>query len=130
MSDERNFDPAEVEATLRALVAVLEDPDPKRRVDAYTSDAIFVMEGSPPVHGRAEMLDRDPPVLYDVTVVPERIEGCHHFAVADGRFTCFLNRTAHDRGVPVAMHLLMHLRKEIDGVWRIAHESLVAERNA
>jgi ketosteroid isomerase-like protein len=24
----------------------------------------------------------------------------------------------------------MHLRKEDDGVWRIAHESLVAERSA
>lgn len=130
MADEGNFDPAEVEATLRSLVAVLEDPDPTRRIDAYTSDAIFVMEGSPPVRGGAEMLDRDPPRLYDVTVVPERIEGCHRSAVVYGRFTCFLNRTPDDPGVPVATSLLMHLRKESDGVWRIAHESLVAERRA
>jgi ketosteroid isomerase-like protein len=129
MDNECNFDPAEVEATLRSLVAVLEDPDPKRRIDAYCSDAIFVMEGSPPVHG-AEMLDRDPPVLYAVTVIPERIEGCHRLAVVYGRFTCFLNRTSDDPGMPIAMRLLMHLRKEDDGVWRIAHESLVAEHNA
>ena len=130
MADEGNFDPAEVEATLRSLVAVLEDPDPKRRIDAYTSDAIFVIEGSPPVRGGAEMLDRNPPLLYDVTVDPERIEGCHRFAVVYGRFTCFLNRTSDHRGVPVVTSLLMHLRKEADGVWRIAHESLVVERSA
>jgi ketosteroid isomerase-like protein len=129
MADEGEFDPAEVEETLRSLVKVLEDPDPKRRIDAYSSDAIFVMEGSPPIRG-TEMLDRDPPVLYDVTVVPERIEGCHQLAVVYGRFTCVLNRTSDDPGMPVAMRLLMHLRKEVDGVWRIAHESLVAERSA
>ena len=129
MADDSDFDLAELEATLGPLVAVLEDPNPKRRINAYTSDAIFVMEGAPPVYGRAEMLDRDPPLLYDVTVVPERIERCHRFAVAAGRFTCSVNRAADDPGVPVAMHFLMHLRKETDGVWRIAHESLVAERD-
>ena len=129
MAEKYDFAPAEVEATLRLLAAVLEDPDPKRRIDAYTSDAVFVMQGSPTVH-RAEMFDRDPPVLYAVTVTPERIEGCHRLAVVYGRFTCFLNRTSDDPGMPVEMRLLMHLRREDDGRWRIAHESLVAEHHA
>jgi hypothetical protein len=99
MAHEMGFDRAEVVATLRSLVAVLEDPDPRRRIGAYTTDAIFVMEGSP-VHGRAEMLARGAPILYDVTVFPERIEGCHRAAVAYGRFTCFLNRGPRIRVLP------------------------------
>ena len=51
MADEGDFDPAEVEAMLRSLVTMLEDPDPRRRIDANSSDAIFVIEGSPPVRG-------------------------------------------------------------------------------
>lgn len=82
------------------------------------------------VRGRAEMAEREAPVLYDVTITPERIEGCHRFAVATGRFTCYVIRDTDNQGVQIAMHFLMHLRREADGVWRIAQESLVGERNA
>lgn len=117
------FDEAEIVAALQSLVAILEDPDPRERAYAYTQDATFVMPGAPPVQGREEMLRRleTGTVLRSVTVTPYKIEGRHDLAYAYGLFTCIQD------GSPLAMRFLMVLRKEPDGVWRIAREFLAAE---
>jgi ketosteroid isomerase-like protein len=117
------FDEAEIVATLQSLVAILEDPDPRERARAYTQDATFVMPGAPPVQGREEMLQRleTATVLRSVTVTPHKIEGRHDLAYAYGLFSGIRD------GSPLAMRFLMVLRKEPDGVWRIAREFLAAE---
>src|SRR6266508_5747649 len=112
-----------------AVVTALEDPDPRKRAYAYTQDAIFVMPGIPPVHGREEMLRRleTSAVLRSVTITPYTIEGSYDLACIYGRFTCITDRTEAGPGGPVAMLVLMVRRKESDGVWRIAREFLSAE---
>lgn len=121
-----HFDESELVDTLQSLVGVLEDLDPKQRVYAYTKDATFIMPGVPPVHGREEMLQRleTGEVLWDVTITPYNIDGCHDVAYADGLLTCIVGRTEDSSGVATAMLFLMVLRKESDGVWRIAREFL------
>lgn len=124
-----HFEESEIVAALQSLVSTLEDPDPRKRAYAYTEDATFVMPGIPPVHGREEMLRRleTGAVLRSVTITPYTIEGSYDLACAYGRFTCITDRTEAAPGGPVAMRFLMVLRKESDGVWRIAREFLSAE---
>jgi ketosteroid isomerase-like protein len=117
---------------LQSLVNILEDPDPRKRADAYTQDATFVMPGAPPVHGRAEMLQRleTGVVLRSVTITPHSIESRGDLAYADGLFTCLTDPTEESPGGPVRLLFLIVWRKESDGVWRIARESLSADAPA
>jgi hypothetical protein len=64
---------------MQSLVGILEDQDPKKRAYVYTEDMTFGMPGVPPVHGREEMLRRleTGEVLWDVTITPYNIDGCH-----------------------------------------------------
>jgi len=128
-TEKAHFDKSEIVTTLQSLVSILEDPDPRRRADAYTQDATFVMPGAPPVHGREEMLQRleTGMVLRSVTVTPYNIEGREDLAYAEGLFTCVTNPTDANPGGLVRLVFLMVLRKESDGVWRIAREFLSPE---
>jgi hypothetical protein len=47
-----HFEESEIVTALQSMVSILEDPDPKKRAEAYVEDAAFVMPGVPPVHGR------------------------------------------------------------------------------
>ncbi len=126
------FDEAEIAAALQALVGVLEDPDPRKRAYAYTEDATFVMPGMPPVQGREEMLRRleNGTILRSVRITPYDIEGRQDLAYAYGLFTCVVDPAEGRPGGRVAMRFLMVLRREPDGVWRIAREFLSAEAPA
>ena len=123
------FDQSEIVSALQSFVSVLEDPDPKKRAYAYTPDATFVMPGIPAVRGREEMLRRleNGMVLRSVTITPYSIDGRNDLAYAEGLFTCLTDPTEASPGGPVRLLFLMVLRRESDGVWRIAREVLSAE---
>jgi ketosteroid isomerase-like protein len=124
-SEVNGFDPSEIEATLESLQVLLADPDRNRRLDLYTEDAVAVESGEAPVRGMRALLARqDVPVLLDVEVRPELIEGDGRLASAFGHASCSFEDSSGDR-VRVAMYFLMALRKETDGIWRVAREFLI-----
>jgi ketosteroid isomerase-like protein len=118
------FDPEEIRAAERNLLALLEDPDVSKRTAAYTEDAVFVMEGSPPVEGRAAMIRRTKTRLISCSLTPYSTEGNGRLACVYGRFRCVVVRGESSEGRSVVLRLLMVWRKEPDGVWRIAREFL------
>lgn len=118
-----DFDPAEIEATLRELERLLVDPNNAVRV-LYTQDAIL-MNGGPPVRGHGELLAREGVLpLYDAVISPESIVGEGGLASVFGHFSCAIPDPAAGR-IDVACHFMLVLRKEDDGVWRVARECLV-----
>jgi ketosteroid isomerase-like protein len=128
MPGTHDFDPAEIEATLRELERLLVDPDNAVRT-IYTPDAIIVAGGTP-VRGRKELLAREGVLpLHDAVISPESIIGEAGLASVFGHFSCTV--LDPDAGqIDVACHFLMVLRKESDGVWRVARECLVDDAPA
>ena len=122
-----NFKVEEIRAAERKIIALLEDEDVNKRVAAYTVDAIFVMDGVPPVHGRDELLKRKKTRLFDVSLVPHSTEGNEKIACVYGVFTGFVGRTESSKGQKISMRFLILWRKESDGVWRIAKEFLTTD---
>jgi ketosteroid isomerase-like protein len=121
-----NFDPAEIESTLRELEQLLVDPNNAVRV-LYTQDAIL-MNGGPPVRGHKELLAREGVVpLYDAVITPESIMGEGCLASVFGHFSCAILPDPAAEKVDVACHFMLVLRKEVDGVWRVARECLVED---
>jgi ketosteroid isomerase-like protein len=123
MPGSHDFDPAEIEATLRDLELLLLDPNNAART-LYTEDAILVA-GGPPARGREELLAREGVLpLHDAVIRPESIIGVAGLASVFGHFSCSILDPEAGR-VEVSCHFLMVLRKESDGVWRVARECLV-----
>lgn len=123
-----DFDPTEIEATLRELEGLLVDPHNAVRV-LYTRDAIL-MNGGVPVRGHEELLAREGVVpLCDAVIRPESIVGEDGLASVFGHFTCEIPVPDGGR-VGVACHFMLVLRKENDGVWRVARECLVEDETA
>lgn len=123
MPENHAFDSVEIEETLRHLERLLVDP-----VDAvrtlYTEDAI-ILAGGPPVRGREELLARQGVLpLQDAVISPESIIGEPGLASVFGHFSCRIEDPEAGR-VDVSCHFLMVLRREPDGVWRVAREFLV-----
>lgn len=117
------FDPAEIEATLEQLEGLLVDPNNAVRV-LYTQDAIL-MNGGPPVRGHAELLARQGVLpLNDAVIRPESILGVAGMASVFGHFSCAIDDPDQGR-IDVACHFMLVLRKEGDGVWRVARECLM-----
>ena len=120
-----DFDPTEIDATLRELERLLVDPNDAVRV-LYTRDAIL-MNGGPPVRGHEEILAREGVLpLYDAVISPESIVGEGGLASVFGHLSCAIPDPAAGR-IHVACHFMLVLRKEDDRVWRVARECLVAD---
>ena len=125
MPGNHDFDPAEIERTLRELELLLIDPNNAVRT-LYAEDAILVT-GGPPVRGREELLARDGVLpIHDAVISPESIIDEAGLASVFGHFSCAILDPEAGR-VDVACHFLMVLRKESDGVWRVARERLVED---
>ena len=99
------------------------DPESKR-VAAYAEDAVFVMAGAPPLHGRDAMRRRTKTRLFSPTLIPHSTIANGRLACVYGLFTCFVDRTEAWEGRQVALRFLIVWRKEPDGAWRIAREFL------
>lgn len=125
MADAPATDAAEIKGTLKRLEALLADPNVAVRT-LYTDDAIL-MNGGPPLRGRAEILAReDVPALHDVVIRPESIEVQGGLASVFGHFSCAFTDPEAGR-VDVRSHFMLVLRRETDGVWRVARECLASD---
>lgn len=123
MRGTHDFDPAEIQATLSELERLLVDPNNAVRV-LYTQDAIL-MNGGAPVRGHEELLAREGVLpLYDAVITAESIVGEGGLASVFGHFSCAIPDPEAGR-IDVACHFMLVLRKEADGVWRVARECLV-----
>jgi ketosteroid isomerase-like protein len=123
MPETYDFDAAEIEATLRELERLLVDPNNAVRV-LYTEDAIL-MNGGLPVRGHEELLAREGVMpMYDVVIRPESILGDGRLASVFGH-VCAVNVDPEGARIQGSCHFMLVLRKEEDGVWRVARECLV-----
>jgi uncharacterized protein (TIGR02246 family) len=119
------FEEQEIRAALQALEQALQADDPEAWVEHYTEDAVFVGEGAAAVRGRAALREmaRQMKPLRELTIQPQRIEGCGTLA-----FSSILGSWQTDTGTAnVKRHRVRSLlvwRKEADGRWRVAQESL------
>jgi ketosteroid isomerase-like protein len=120
------FDPAEIRAAEASVIAALESDDPTAWVYEYTEDAVVLEAGSPPVRGRAALLDmaRAMTPMSSVRIVPEHTEGDGRLAYMRGTASWVNGRPS---GTTTRVQALMVWRKEADGKWRMAHEVLVPE---
>jgi ketosteroid isomerase-like protein len=106
---------------------LLADPDPTRRLDLYTEDALWLQCGSPPVRGMPAILAReDVSVLQDVAIRPELIDGDGGLASAFGRPSFTFEDPSGDRD-SVATYFLLTLRKETGGKRLVAREFLIED---
>src|SRR5689334_4409917 len=76
-SDFDTFKPEEIRSAERAVVSALESDNPLAWVDHYTEDAVLLESGSPPVQGRAALLEmaRTMKPLSSVVINPAHTEG-------------------------------------------------------
>jgi ketosteroid isomerase-like protein len=122
------YDPAaEIEATLESLQVLLADPDPTRRLDLYTDDALLLQCRSLAVRGMPAILAReDVSVLQDVATRSELIDGDGGLASAFGSDSFTFEDPSGDRA-SVATYFLLTLRKETGGKWLVAREFLIED---
>lgn len=123
-SQSSSFDAAEIRAAERAILRALEDPDTNKRLECYTHDAVFLFPGAPAVHGREELGRRSKANLSSCKMTPLQTEGSGNLACVYGLFSCVSGRTGPSAETIVSMRFLIVWRREPDGVWRIARESL------
>lgn len=122
------FDPEEIRTATTKLVAALESPDTTAWVYMYTENAGLLEAGSPPLEGRAKLLERAKTVqpLSSVVISPSRIEGDGNIAYMYGRAS-WTNGRPPQAGSTSNVHLVIVWRKGTDGQWRVAQEALVPD---
>ena len=117
------FEAEDIRNAERAVIAALESSDPTAWVYLYTEDAVLA-ESDEIVEGRPALLEmaRAMKPLTSVAIAPRHTEG-------DGRLA-YVRGHASWVGAqgPTKVRALMIWRKEPDGIWRIAYESLIPEK--
>lgn len=118
-----SFDPEEIRAAERGVIAALESSDPTAWVYRYTEDALLVESGEV-VSGRPALLEMARAIkLSSVVIRAERTEGDEHLAYVVATAAWVSGAAATTTHV----RALMIWRKEADGNWRIAYEALTPE---
>lgn len=117
-------DVAAIRSAEKALADAFEASDPTAWVDYYTEDAIFVGPGIPAIEGRDSLLAAAPAVVISsMEIVADSTIGAGDFATTQGH----VNWVAGPKGADapqVRRRFLMVWRRDADGRWRIARESL------
>jgi uncharacterized protein (TIGR02246 family) len=117
-------DVAAIRSAEKALAEAFEASDPTAWVEYYTEDAIFVGPGIPAIEGRDALLAAAPAVVISsMEIAADSTIGAGDFAMAQGH----VNWVAGPKGADapqVRRRFLMVWRREADGRWRIARESL------
>jgi uncharacterized protein (TIGR02246 family) len=127
-ADSRVFNPDEIRAAERAVIAALESPDPTAWVYLYTEDAVLLEPGEAPIAGRPALLQmaRAMKPLSSVVISAERTVGDGDLAYTYGRGS-WVNGRPPTAGEATNVRFVQIWRKETDGVWRMAQEVLVPE---
>ncbi len=117
-------DVAAIRSAETALADAFEASDPTAWVDYYTEDAIFVGAGIPAIKGRDALLLAAPAVVISsMEIVADSTLGAGDFAATQGHVSWVSGPQGSD-GPPVRRRFLMVWRRDADGRWRIARESL------
>ena len=127
-SASRAFDPDEIRAAERAVIAALESPDPTAWVYLYTEDAVLLEPGAAPIAGRPALLEMAKAMkpLSSVVISAERTVGDGSLAYTYGRGS-WVNGRPPTAGEASNVRFVMIWRKEADGVWRMAQEVFVPD---
>ena len=122
---EQVFDDGPVLAALDRLAEALSSNDPLGWVADYTADAVFDGGGAEAVRGREELLAMAAAMrpLTDVMIRPLRVEGSGSLAVVWFEGSWGHAEPAEDEE-RVAVRGILAMRREDDGVWRVALEHL------
>jgi ketosteroid isomerase-like protein len=120
------FDVEQIRASERRVIAALTAPDVTAWVREYTEDAVLIEPSSPPVAGRAALLEmaRTMKPIGSATIRSERIEGSGNAAWSYGVAEWVSGRTPGATSTTRVRQILAW-RKEADGVWRIAMEAFL-----
>ena len=117
-------DVAAIRSAEKALADAFEASDPTAWVDYYTEDAIFVGPGMPAIEGRDALLVAAPAVVISsMEIVANSTIGAGDFAAAQGHVNWVSGLKGSD-APRVRRRFLMVWRRDADGRWRIARESL------
>ena len=115
-------DVAAIRSAEKALAEAFEASDPTAWVEYYTEDAIFVGPGIPAIEGRDALLVAAV-VISSMEIVADSTIGAGDFAATQGRASWVSGLKGSD-APQVRRRFLMVWRREADGRWRIARESL------
>jgi ketosteroid isomerase-like protein len=124
------FDAAEIQAAMTKLLAALESPDRLAWVYMYTEDAGLLEAGSPPIEGRAKLLElaRTMQPMSSTAASASRVEGHGTIAYWYGTGS-WVNGRPPQATTTSRVHLVIVWRKEGDGQWRVAQEVLVPDQS-
>jgi ketosteroid isomerase-like protein len=116
-----------IRAAEKALAEAFESSDLTAWVDFYTDDAIFVAPGGAAIEGRSALLAAAPQIsISSMEIVADSTLGTGDFAATLGGATWVSGPNGSDAPT-VRRRFLMVWRREPDGRWRIARESLNEE---
>lgn len=120
------FDVEQIRAAERRVTAALTAPDVTAWVNEYTEDAVLLEPGSPPIAGRAALLElaRTMKPIASGTISSEHIEGSGNVAYSYGTARWISGREPAATSTTHVRQILAW-RREADGVWRIAMEAFL-----
>ena len=120
------FDTNQIRVAERRVTAALTAPDVTAWVYEYTEDAVILEPASPPVSGRAALLElaRSMKPIASATIDSEHIEGSGNLAYSYGIATWNSGRPP-DATSTTRVRQILVWRREADGVWRIAMEAFL-----
>ena len=120
------FDTDQITAAERRVTNALAAPDVTAWVSEYTDDAVILEPASPPVSGRAALLElaRSMRPIASATISSEHIEGSGDLAWSYGIATWTSGRPPAATSTTRVRQVLVW-RREADGVWRIAMETFL-----
>lgn len=120
------FDIDQIRAAERRVTSALAAPDVTAWVREYTDDAVILEPGSPPVSGRAALLElaRSMKPIASATIQSEHIEGSGNLAYSHGIAIWHSGRSP-DATSTTRVRQVLVWRRESDGVWRIALEAFL-----
>lgn len=120
------FDVENIRAAERRVTTALCAADVTAWVNEYTADAVILEPGSPPIAGRAALLElaRSMKPIARAVIRSDHIEGSGTTAYSYGTASWDSGRPP-DATTTTQVRQILVWRQEADGVWRIALEAFL-----
>jgi ketosteroid isomerase-like protein len=120
------FDTDQIRAAEQRVIGALTAPDVTAWANEYTEDAVLLEPASPPVAGRAALLElaRSMKPIASAMIRSDHIEGSGNLAYSHGIATWNSGRPPDATSTTQVRQILVW-RREADGVWRIAMEAFL-----